>query len=279
MNQTDFKEFEAAMLKAAIALDVKLPPQKISIYFEDLADLPIGAVTDALTKARRAQVYAGFPKVAEIRKFAEGSNEDQAELAWRTALSLAGESSNASVRVYDPAMSYALQSAGGWISFVEMVRNDSPEMLASHERQFKTSYRLALTQPDKARGPEYFVGTIEAGNRQNLTSVATWALRRNQPTIEHDVLAVTAAGYLKIRVPFEAQTMALTATAQKTLQMGGEALRQYLPVPAPQRSLPPAEGEEMATPEEIAEIQGKVKALTSGRQFGPIDATESEAIH
>lgn len=278
MTQADFKEFEAAMNKAALALDVALTPAKIAVYFEDLADLPIGAVTDALAKARRAQVYAGFPKIAEIRKFAEGSSEDQAELAWRTALALCGESSNASLRVYDPAMAYAIQGLGGWVSLVERVRDASVEMLASYERQFKTGYRLAVSQPDRTAAPDYFVGTMEAGNRQNHVTVAAWAARNGRTTVQQEVLAVTATGFLKIQVPFDAATMQLTADARKALQAGGEPLKKYLSAPvALRRSLPPAAPEEMASPEEVAAIKLQIRQLAGGNRI-PDAGPESEAI-
>jgi hypothetical protein len=71
---------------------------------------------------------------------------------------------------------------------------------------------------------------------------------------------------MKVVMPFSVTEGRLTDEARAALQIGGNELRRYLPLPA---SLPvptPAPpDEEMATPEEVAELMSKIAARAAGK--------------
>lgn len=268
MTKQDFAEFNTAMNKAALALDVTLTQEKIAVYFEDLADFPIDAVRDALTKARREHVYAGFPKVGDIRKHIEGTTQDRAELAWRTTTQLCTEQgAYPSLQVTDGALAFALDHLGGWCAFCAKVSDSSPEMLRAYENQFKASYRLGEARKAEAR---YFLGAFESHNR-------TVSYRPGRDEIRQPVAMLRADRFLVLSMPFDLRTGQLCENARESLRLGGESLRRYLPAPAPQkRSLPPATPQEMASPEDVAALKREIAAL-SGRQRlnPPADAPEN----
>lgn len=257
MTQTDFAAFDKAIKAAALALDVQLSAERIALYFEDLADYPIDAVVAALAKARRAQVYAGFPKAAEIIRHIEGTEQDRAELAWRTFCQLCTEQGHyPSIQVADGAMAYAIEHLGGWIGAQAKIADASPEMLRSYEHQFKTSYKLGAARNAE---PRYFIGQFEAHNR-----TATYQPGREQ--IALPVAMVRADKFLVLSMPFDLQAGRLVESARESLTTGGESLRRYLPAPVPRKLNPaPIAPQEMASPEEIAELKAQIAALT-GRQ-------------
>lgn len=256
MNKTDFPQFDQAIKSAALALDVPLSAERIALYFEDLSDFPIAAVVEALAKARRAQVYAGFPKVAEIRKHVEGTDQDRAELAWRTFCQICATSGYPSLQVADGAMAFAIEHLGGWITAQAKCGEASPEMLRSYENQFKASYKLGQT---RQASPQYFLGVFESHNR-------TASYHPGRDRITQEVLMVRADKFLALQVPFDLRAGQIEAEARNALQTGGDALTRYLPAPAPPKFNPaPLAPQEMASQEEVAALRNEISALAGRR--------------
>lgn len=270
MNQSDFPQFDKAIKSAALALDVPLSAERIALYFEDLSDFPIAAVVDAIGKARRAQVYAGFPKVAEIRKHIEGTDQDRAELAWRTFCEICATSGYPSLQVTDGAMAFAIEHLGGWVAAQAKCNGASPEMFRSYENQFKTSYKLGQA---RQAPPQYFLGVFEANNRM------AYPPPPGLDCIRQEVLMVRADKFLALKVPFDLTTGQIEAEARNALTTGGESLRAYLPSPAPQKLNPgPIEAQQSASPDEVREIKQAIRQLASGHSLNgrPTTPTNEE---
>lgn len=68
MKKEEYQPFAKLILAAAEAVDRKLSPERIGIYFEDLFDLDIRAIQYAVREHRKISPY--FPKVSEIREHA-----------------------------------------------------------------------------------------------------------------------------------------------------------------------------------------------------------------
>lgn len=257
MNKSDFTKFSEEMNRTAEAFNAEMTPGRIKTYFEDLEDLSLEAVIGALRHTRKTSTF--FPKIAEIRKFAEGSADDKAELAWRTFVDLVKFEGRApSLQVYDGAIAYAINCMGGWQTACDKMCAASPEMAANYEKGFKQSYKLG-----QMRGEEscYLVGETEAHNR----ALGWW----KSSTIEQPVCLVRPGKVVKVLMPLDVAEGRLTDEARAALNAGGEALRKYLPAPVkPVKVLSPKPGEEMATPEEVAELKARASRIAPSQRNG-----------
>lgn len=255
MNKTtDYDKFSAEITRTAEAFGAEMSPGRIVTYFDDMSDLSLDAVIGALAYARRSLTF--FPKIAELRRYAEGSIDDRAELAWRTFVDVIRfHGSMPSLQVYDGAIAYAIECMGGWLVACEKVGQSSPEMVANYEKHFKNSYRLGAVRDEE---PRYFLGVSEAHNR----TLGTW----KAPTIDQPVCLVRAGKIVKVVMPLDIAEGRLTAEARAALESGGDELRRYLPAPAPARQAiaPPAGA--MATPEEVAELRDSIRKLPESKR-------------
>jgi hypothetical protein len=270
MNQTDYEKFLEELERTAEAFGVKLTPSRTATYFDDLRDLPLDAVISALANSRRTLSF--FPKIAELRGFAAGSSADNAELAWRTLISLCSEGEYPSLQMYDRAMAYAIDCFGGWIATINELREASAEMLASFEKRFKASYRVASERPSAVNPPGYFCGSLEAENRRNQAVMLAWAGRSGAAAIHLPVCAVTTTGYVSLRIAFDPQSMRIEANAEAALAAGGEALKAYLPTLPP--VLPQLPASEDSEP--ISEFEKKQILAEMRRLIKPMPAAELE---
>lgn len=255
MTHSDFPAFDKSIKAAALALDVQLSAERIALYFEDLAEFPIDAVVAALAKARRAQVYAGFPKPAEIIRRIEGTEQDRAEMAWRTFCQICTEQgAYPSLQITDGAMAFAIEHLGGWIGAQAKLAEASPEMARAYENQFKASYKLGQA---RQLPPQYFLGLFEANNR-------TASYQPGRDIIEQPVVMARADKFLVLRMPFDLRTGQIEQSARESLTTGGEALKRYLPAPAPRKLNPaPIAPQEMASPEDVAALKAQIRAIAA----------------
>lgn len=251
MNKSDYKQFEDEMKRTADAYNAEMTPGRVKTYFDDLADLSLEAVIGGFQYARKTSTF--FPKIAEIRKYAEGSTDDRAELAWRTFVNLVKfEGEYPSLQIYDGGISYAIECWGGWLSACAKIGAASPEMIASYAKEFKNSYKLGQMRGD---GAKYLVGAYEVNNR----ALGHW----KEATINQPVCLVRPGKVVKVVMPLDIAEGRLTADARKALEQGGDSLKKYLPAPTkPVRILNPAPADvDMATPEEVDELKGKILRL------------------
>lgn len=255
MNKTDYSKFTAEMNKTAEAFGAEVTPGRVAAYFEELSDLSLEAVIGALTYARRTLTF--FPKIAELRRYAEGSVDDRAELGWRTLVDLVKfEGAYPSLYVYDGAIGYAIECLGGWLTACAKLNEASPEMVANYEKHFKNSYKLGAMRDE---GPRYLVGQVESDNR----ALGAW----KSPTVDQPVCLVRPGQVVKVVMPFSLADGRLTGEARAALTAGGNDLRRYLPLPVPVAAplLPPADAE-LATDEEVNQILGAIKSMARGQR-------------
>jgi hypothetical protein len=255
VTDQDFTQFSGELAKTADAFNHELTPSRIDTYFDDLSDLSLEAVLGALRYSRKALTF--FPKIAELRRYAEGSVDDRAELAWRTVVDLVKfEGGYPSLQVYDGGIGYAIECFGGWGVICAKFNESSPEMVANYEKHFKSSYKLGAIRDE---GPRYFAGSIEGGNR----SLGAW----KSPTVNQPVCLVRPGKVVKVVMPFDVAEGRLTSEAVAALASGGNELRPYLPLPAAsQKALTLPADAEMVTAEEVAELRASIRALTRPSQ-------------
>lgn len=262
MNKSDFGKFNEEISRTADAFNAEMTPGRIKTYFEDLEDLSLEAVIGALQCTRKTATF--FPKIAELRKFAEGSVDDKAELAWRTLVDLVKfEGEYPSLQVYDGGIAYAIDCWGGWVATCAKLNAASPEMTASYAKEFKNSYKLGLMRSEQSK---YFVGAVEVNNR----ALGHW----KSATVEQPVMLVRPGKSVKVLMPLDIQAGRLTAEARQALEKGGDSLKKYLPgtYQAP-KVLAAAPGAEMATPEDVAELKRQIG--TQGARLRLVPRKES----
>lgn len=267
MTEQDLKQFSEELAKTAEAFKETLTPGRIDTYFDDLSDLSLEAVLVGLQYARRTLTF--FPKIAELRNFAEGSASDRAELAWRTFVDLIKfEGAYPSLYVYDGAIAYAIECFGGWQTACAKLNDASVEMVANYEKHFKNSYKLGVVRGEQ---PKYLVGETESNNR----GLGAW----KSPTIDQAVCLVKPGKVVKVVMPFELAQGRLTAEARKALESGanGNGLRKYLPevIKVEPPALPAAS--ELATPEDVEEIRQSVKAFAR-RSSNVVSIADRKAV-
>lgn len=160
MDIGDSGEFRRRLVVLAELFDLKLSPQRQALYFEALRDLPFDVVAVALNFAAKGCTF--FPKPAEIRKFALGDSEDQAEVAWmafRAAMRDAG--SYASLALDDPALGESIVAVfGSWPAACSTEL--SSEMWASKRKEFGRVYRVMANR--NLTGTRYLPGICEQQN-------------------------------------------------------------------------------------------------------------------
>lgn len=251
-NRTEFAKLCALMSEA---FGKPMSEMLIDIYFDGLKDFEIEQVTSAVQQAVKSRTF--MPKIAELCELIGGSASDHAELAWRTFIDLVKfEGSYPSLQIYDGGIAYAIECMGGWCSACEKISGASPEMLASHEKNFKASYKLGLVRDEKSA---YLIGAVEADNR----TLGQW----KEPTVNQPVCLVRPGKVVKVVMPLDVAEGRLTDEARAALQSGGEALKKYLPAPTkPVKALPSGGG--MATAEEVAQLKAQIKSAVPSQRNG-----------
>lgn len=160
----DFEGFKADLLTTAELFGESLSAARILAYFEALADLPLVAVSAALTQARRTLRF--FPKPVEIREVLVGSVEDRAREAWRRVLgALEHVGTYESVDFGDPVTHAVLEALGGWSQAWAWDRAEGPELLGL-ERDFVSLYRLYAERGSGRTPPAALLGQHALHNRQ-----------------------------------------------------------------------------------------------------------------
>lgn len=281
MNQAEFDRFSEIIEQTADAFSADLSENKIALYFRELADLSFQQVEAAFRQALKKNKF--FPRISELREFAEGSIGDKAEVAWRTLFSLLSEGAYPGLWVTDRAFAYAIRTFGGWIELAEALRECSEEMLASYEKRFKTRYRLGI---DKAAHEvdQYFMGWYEANNRGSGRALMEFAARTGSAHYKQPVCIVSTDRFVKFEFPFEPLTGALVDSVRLALQAGNtDALQQYLPSREPQDALPPGPPlNEIVTGEErlklLAELRSSVEKMAGRRVPKAENLGDQEAI-
>jgi hypothetical protein len=123
---------------------------RLEAYFVALADLPMAAVQRAMELAIRDARF--FPRPVEIREYATGSVDDNAELAWSAVRRLVQR-----VGYYrtpgetdwpdEPTKRAALELYGGWQALCENLPASGPELLG-YRKTFLATYRAYAARVD-----------------------------------------------------------------------------------------------------------------------------------
>ena len=167
----DFAKLMVALAEAFPS--VRLREGTIRVYANQLSDIPIRAVADAMSAAIRESEY--FPSVAFIRKFVAPGTDDAAVLAW-TALNRAARVVGAyqSLQVEDPCAAEALaQVFGDWPAFCQ---HDEGPAYGQKRTEFLVAYRQARRQ-QAARGLVSLPGLCEAASRGLPPAARHWTGR------------------------------------------------------------------------------------------------------
>lgn len=284
MTPFEFDRFNQALAAAAAGYLVKLTPDQVAAYWQQLQAFDLPAVEAALAQAPR-QHPTFFPKAGELLALIEGSSQDRAAVAWRTLVGLCQvEGAYPSLQVTDGGLAYAIKQGGGWIEYQRRLSSASVEMERAHQKNFEALYRVG-----HARGvaAQYFIGTDEAANRDTDPPMRRGADGHLRPATEIPVKVCLVAvdRYVALKLPLDLRTRQLAAAAREALTAGGEAIRRYLPAPPPKLLAgTPADDDERATPEEIAQLNDAIAGLSGrrvmrGRLLGAApEPTETDTV-
>jgi len=164
MRETDRERFFAAWCGSHELIGAAIPTARaLGMAFEILRDLPLDVIRAALLDHARSSPYP--PKPADVVRFARGSAEDRARLAWQEVLALVGAAGSwSSVRAGSPAIHYAVERMGGWPQLCEGL---DASTLPFRERDFARHHgdaeRMGLAWG--APGvPDHLAGRIEVAN-------------------------------------------------------------------------------------------------------------------
>lgn len=130
-------EFASLMLYMGEAYGVRLSEQRIRIYAQDLSDLSIEQVKEAMAGARRECKY--FPTIAEIRLNALPTIDEAALIAWSGFERAAGQVGAWSPLVVDdvPAAEALTAVFGSWPAYCDSERI----AIATRRQEFVAAYR------------------------------------------------------------------------------------------------------------------------------------------
>lgn len=281
MTKQDMPEFLKLCALMSQAFDKPLGDALAKIYFEGLADFSIEQVAAAVNQAVKTKTF--LPKVAELRQLVEGSIEDRASQAWAAFLDAVRDGGMSSVQFFEPAAAIAMDAVfGGWTQATRLLSagwtptdfNDhtgggcTDEMLAHYQKAFLRQYVAAL---NLSREVElYRPGLSEISMRE---SGGAWAQRT--PLLIQPVIFVGKSKAVSLRLPFDVARGCLTDEARAAIANGWEAVRVIAApynaqiAPVDQKALPAA-AEEMATPEEVAELKRQIAAMAGRVQRGPM---------
>lgn len=258
MNNTDRKQFAQLCTLLSQAFDKEISTLLADIYFDALKDFDIEQVASAVHQAIKSRKF--MPKVAELRELIEGGADDRAEAAWRTVCDLVKfEGEYPSLHVTDGGIAFAIECWGGWVATCAKLGAASPEMIASYAKEFKNSYRLGRMRDI---GTKYFVGAYEVNN----SGLGQWKTM----TVDQPVMLVETHSAKKLILELSLAAGRLTDESLTVLATGA-GLGKFLPP----KALPPATDKvnrfsnavinnsenEMATPEQVAELKASISAL------------------
>jgi hypothetical protein len=123
------------------------------VYYELLKDLPIEDFKRACQTIMRGRVYAGLPKVAEIRETIEGKIEDKVALAFQSLVeTMKRQGAWETIIFQDGAIANAIQGMGGWEAVNEITFDEWRYKKKEFEQLYLAHLRRGNTQPKKVFG-------------------------------------------------------------------------------------------------------------------------------
>jgi len=204
----------------------KVSPQRLQIYACDLADLGRAQLEMAFQRARRECKF--FPKIAELREFADGSLEDQckveAEAAWTFAMNYLKRWGVERLPLYQGGnlieappllarIEYALRRVGGLRGLNQVTEDSRPFMF----KDFCEAYKQApIAESQAPMLQERFGAKLLIGETKQL------AARVDIPRSSARLAAVVP--FKPKRIP-EAPTDAQVRDRREMLRQQVESLR------------------------------------------------------
>lgn len=161
MERTDWTTFREYL--DAVFEQYGKPPltdRGASIMFENLRDMPLGTVIDALNRHTRTNRFIP-PNAAAIREAVLGVAEDNAVMAFDKVLdALKVVRSGDSVKFDDPCIHFALKQCRGWTGFCHMDEAESRKLFIS---AYAAAHRKRLgwrDVPDHMQGEREQRGSV-----------------------------------------------------------------------------------------------------------------------
>ena len=147
MDKREMPTFFAHLLKLSVAFRVEMKEELAEIYFEDLADLPLSQVIEAITWARKN--LQRFATIADLRIQVEGSDEDHANKAWDALMHLLHAGPHNRVTLSDPIM--ALTILRTWRTWPETCSFFQRPVDEFARTATKRAFKIAYTENYKNR--------------------------------------------------------------------------------------------------------------------------------
>jgi hypothetical protein len=152
-------DFAKAIGGLAEAYGTALTAMRIQLYAAALGDLDLQTVRQCCSRALKACKF--FPSAAELRSFAQATDDDRASLAWAGFAQAAGDiGAWSSLEVVDGAAAAALVATfGSWPEYCAL----ADIAVATKRHEFLAAYRQALR--DGHYVSTRLAGALEAGGQ------------------------------------------------------------------------------------------------------------------
>ena len=131
MTPDELKQFKALYVATAMYFDQRLPDQVLSLYVEDLADLPYASVARAIGEARRDPKTTRCPLPSQVRSRVVPQEDPEGE-ATLVASDIVGAVSRigpyraeAARRALGPVAWQVVEMEGGWESLCRNLTYDT----------------------------------------------------------------------------------------------------------------------------------------------------------
>ena len=149
MKPDEKQQFAAMMGELAAAFEVKLKPERIAIYWENLRDIPLGAIGEAC----RDLVLSGhrFPLIADIRQRCEYGVAVRAAEAWGEVVAQLHDCRKGFHS--DPVVETVVRQMGGWVYLGTEVSTD--DLHTWQSKKFRELYteQSKRAEIDRRLGP------------------------------------------------------------------------------------------------------------------------------
>jgi hypothetical protein len=172
----------------------KISGDRAKIYWDILKGYSDIDIKKAVVKSVRELKF--FPKVSEIIEAIEGSQEDEAEVAWLSLLKKMenrGHYQSVSFSEY-PAIGAVVEALGGWLKICEMKYDE--------EKWVKEEF-IKLYPIMKRRGeyPDKLIGQFELDNGNKYTEkymLEKYGRRLDGKKVDRERVKIEGGRYLKI---------------------------------------------------------------------------------
>ena len=161
MNNNDIKNFAQLLLMIGEYFKQEISENLTEIYYRGLENYELSEVEKAINKHLKNSVY--FPKIADLVKLIDGSDDDKAYQAWLKVNDALDRYDYYDTVVFDDRLIMKIiEDLGGWMWLSDISNKNLPFVA----RDFQNYYRRLL-QKEFVDCPNKLIGYFEINNKED----------------------------------------------------------------------------------------------------------------